>query len=150
MSSIFQLFELEFDKLFFSVIFQKEKESLKVMSKGAIERILQCCTSITTPDRLLPLDSKMEADILSNVEQLAAKGLRVIAFASRTWIDNETKERNRNDVESELSLIGLMGLYDPPRVESKPSVLACHRAGITVVSISFSSINFNLFETKLT
>src|SRR3712207_3804519 len=42
------------------------------------------------------------------------------------------KKGKREDVEQDMTILGLVGIYDPPRVESKPSVLSCHQAGITV------------------
>jgi magnesium-transporting ATPase (P-type) len=39
---------------------------------------------------------------------------------------------DRDDAERDINLLGLVGLYDPPRIESKSSVAECHVAGINV------------------
>lgn len=72
--------------------------------------------------------------ILENMEGLAKLGLRVLALASREWRGEykEGEEIDRKGIEDELVFRGLIGLYDPPRPESAPSVRKCHEAGIAV------------------
>lgn len=68
------------------------------------------------------------------MEALAKHGLRVLALASRDYNESyfEGKEIDRGIVENDLIFRGLVGLYDPPRPESAPSVRRCHEAGIEV------------------
>jgi Na+-exporting ATPase len=72
-----------------------------------------------------------EQDVTANMEALASQGLRVLALASKVWEEHtkDWSEVSRDSVESDLELVGLIGLYDPPRVETAASVTACHRAG---------------------
>ena len=44
----------------------------------------------------------------------------------------DTVPENRADVEKDINLLGLVGLYDPPRAESAGAVAECHVAGINV------------------
>lgn len=46
--------------------------------------------------------------------------------------NSSQKPLPRNLVEQQLIFVGLAGLYDPPRSETRGSVLACQTAGITV------------------
>ena len=103
-----------------------------VFTKGAIERVLMCCTSVMTATGPVPLDAELEASILTNVESLAEEGLRVLAFAEKSYTNDSAIPPTREIVETDLCFLGLMGLYDPPRLESKAAVLACHQAGIAV------------------
>ncbi|GJC94374.1 potassium/sodium efflux P-type ATPase [Colletotrichum higginsianum] len=80
-----------------------------------------------------------KADILANMEILAGQGLRVLALAHRTLDGTisesqfaQDKAPNRNDFEHSLTFRGLIGIYDPPRPESRPSVNMCQAAGIVV------------------
>jgi len=106
-----------------------------VFSKGAVERILPCCTSIQyqgskTP---IPMTQELETTIHINVETLAKQGLRVLAFASKTISqDVETQGVDRATIEHTFTFRGLIGLYDPPRPESAEAVKGCARAGIAV------------------
>ena len=84
------------------------------------------------------MSDAVKSGILANMEALARRGLRVLALASRTSprVVNSEEARDgtlkREDFEKELVFRGLVGIYDPPRPESRPSVFKCHQAGIGV------------------
>jgi magnesium-transporting ATPase (P-type) len=69
------------------------------------------------------------------VEQLAADGQRVIAVASRRMPQEHTV-LNTRDIDGHLTLIGLIGLIDPPRAEAIDAVAECHAARIRVKMIT--------------
>lgn len=80
--------------------------------KGAVERIIEACANVQTADGLAPLDEAMEADILSHVEALAEQGLRVLGLAQKSWTGGkEGGDPKRPDVEANMTLVGLVGLY---------------------------------------
>jgi len=56
----------------------------------------------------------------------------VLAIAHRPWTDSADKDTLRESVEKDMTLLGLVGLYDPPREESRHAVHECHKAGIKV------------------
>lgn len=111
-----------------------------VMMKGAVERLLECSASyVVNPME----DSKATALItdttrqmfLDKAEALAAQGLRVIALGHRVMpLDPGAKldAAKREDIEQDLTLLGLVGIFDPPRPETVGAVRACKRAGIVV------------------
>ncbi|PWZ00513.1 putative ENA2-plasma membrane P-type ATPase [Testicularia cyperi] len=105
------------------------------MMKGAVERVLDSCTSAQTADGLVDLDDEFESRILENMEALASQGLRVLALAHRKLSSAEVEqgeEVEREDIESDMIFLGLVGLYDPPRPETAGAVRRCKEAGITV------------------
>ncbi|KAH7202308.1 hypothetical protein DER44DRAFT_669624 [Fusarium oxysporum] len=119
-----------------SVIFHdSESQKQWVFTKGAVERVLTSCPVYAAGDEILEFTDAIKEDVLSNMESLARLGLRVLALASRTDIphveDNEA-ELDRGLFEKDLVFRGLIGLYDPPRPESAPSVRKCHEAGVSV------------------
>lgn len=102
-----------------------------VSAKGSVEDLLVKCSAIihgTKPDKITDKDRKM---ILSESEKMAADGLRVLAFAYRE-MDKHPKE----GYLKELVYVGMIGFLDPPRLDIKPSILACRKAGIKVVMIT--------------
>ncbi|GJC85473.1 sodium transport ATPase 5 [Colletotrichum liriopes] len=105
-------------------------------TKGAVERVIQICTTYTPKDsgELVDVTPEFREEILRNMEALAGLGLRVLALASKPYDDTPNKgdEVNRASVECDLVFRGLVGLYDPPRPESAPAVRQCHEAGISV------------------
>ncbi|KAL2263952.1 hypothetical protein VTK26DRAFT_4139 [Humicola hyalothermophila] len=109
-------------------------------TKGAVERVIRVCTRYWTSDEesdsaaTTEMTDEYRAHILRNMESFAALGLRVLALASRR-LDPAmpiSEDTDRALIEQDLTFLGLIGLYDPPRPESAPAVRECHEAGISV------------------
>lgn len=103
-----------------------------IFVKGAPEQILSMCQEQQSDGNLEPLNHKYW---LEQIEAIAAKGQRVLAFAVRS-IDSNHTVLEFTDVEHGLILLGMVGLIDPPRPEAMTSVAQCHRAGIQVKMIT--------------
>ncbi|KAJ5263404.1 hypothetical protein N7478_011009 [Penicillium angulare] len=120
-----------------SVIFAKE-ESEMIFTKGAVERVLESCTTITWKSGSTPvsLDDDIRDEILENMEALAKEGLRVLALAGREYNPASTSKSDevppREEIEQDLVFYGLIGLYDPPRPETAGAISQCYKAGISV------------------
>merc|ERR1719392_476977 len=64
---------------------------------------------------------------------MASLGLRVLCLARRILASSDRDaSKDRNFVEQKLTFVGLVGLYDPPRLESASAMRQCQAAGITV------------------
>lgn len=102
--------------------------------KGAVERVMDACTMVRTAEGDIPLNDNLKDHIIKNMEALASQGLRVLALASRPWTQQLESWHDfpRSEVEKDMVLLGLIGLYDPPRTETAGAVKACHKAGINV------------------
>ncbi len=101
-------------------------------TKGAIEVLIEKAQSILTSQGLKPID---KAEVLKISEKMAHHGLRVLGIAMRQW-DELPGDVSSENVESRLTLLGLVGMMDPPREEVKESVRLCKTAGIKVVMIT--------------
>ena len=101
--------------------------------KGAVEAVLARCGSrLDAGGASSDLDAN---EILHQVEQMAERGLRVLAFAGKEQpavVDTITHD----DVQSDLVFIGLMAMIDPPRAEAIQAVQVCQTAGIRVKMIT--------------
>ncbi len=73
--------------------------------------------------------------ILRQAEELAAAGLRVLAVACRHWREFP-EDLSPDNVEVQMTLLGLAGLIDPARPEARDAVAICKEAGITPVMIT--------------
>lgn len=100
-------------------------------TKGAPEAVIHRCARLLSAEGEEPLDAKR---VLAQADEMAAAGMRVLAVAMRRW--DELPDPDVADIESDLTLIGLAGLIDPPRAEAKEAVAACTQAGIRVVMIT--------------
>ncbi len=105
-----------------------------VYLKGSVEAVLaRCATRLGPQGEEEPLDA---AVVHRQVEELAAKGLRVLAFA-RLLLDGAAAARLDHDTVREgLCFIGLQAMIDPPRPEAAEAVRVCRRAGIQVKMIT--------------
>ena len=110
-----------------------EGKARVIYKKGSVERLLERCShSLRDDGELAPLDA--EAVRLA-VEQMAAKGLRVLAFARRE-VAHDHHELHHDHVKEGLTFLGLQGMIDPPRAEAIVSVRKCQEAGIQVKMIT--------------
>jgi magnesium-transporting ATPase (P-type) len=101
--------------------------------KGAPEAVLKLCADQRVEGGATgPLD---DAYWHAKVEELAAEGQRVIAVATRSVSEEQTGLVSE-DIDGQLTLIGLIGLIDPPRPEAIAAVAECHAAGIRVKMIT--------------
>ncbi|MFE6222639.1 cation-translocating P-type ATPase [Streptomyces sp. NPDC057854] len=93
----------------------------RVVAKGAPEAVLEHV--LPGPDR----DAARDA-----AQRLAGAGTRVLAVAVRDLPADGGAPARRQDAETRLTLLGLVGLYDPPRAEVASAVRRCHGAGVRV------------------
>jgi cation-transporting ATPase F len=100
--------------------------------KGAVEVILERCTAALGADGRIPLD---HAQVQRDVEDMALRGLRVLAFARRAMPPGATSLQHE-DVASDLIFVGLQGMIDPPRQEAISAIGVCQEAGIEVKMIT--------------
>ncbi len=109
------------------------KGQASIHVKGAPEAVLALCATQRAGDGALQrLDTSHWHGM---VEELAADGQRVIAVAMRT-VPGDHSLLTVDDIEGQLTLIGLIGLIDPPRAEAVEAVAECLAAGIRVKMIT--------------
>ncbi len=106
----------------------------KAFVKGAPDELLKRCRSIRTENGEETIDPDLFEKIERANARMADEALRVLAFAEKTVATNDVSIPDA--VESELTLIGLCGMIDPPREEAKRAVADCKTAGIHVVMIT--------------
>jgi Ca2+-transporting ATPase len=101
-------------------------------TKGAIDSLIDRSSAMFTSGEMKALD---EAEILGVNERMSTHGLRVLGIAMRKW-DTLPDDVSPETVEAELTLLGLVGMMDPPREEAKEAVRLCKSAGIKPVMIT--------------
>ncbi|HEY9737811.1 MAG TPA: HAD-IC family P-type ATPase, partial [Trichocoleus sp.] len=107
--------------------------------KGSVEAILQRCSQqLDNQGQRQPIDQET---VHQQVEAMAQQGLRVLALASKDFLDSnyssgETRSLDPDDIATDLVFLGLQGMIDPPRAEAIAAVQACQSAGIQVKMIT--------------
>ncbi|MFP5460265.1 MAG: cation-transporting P-type ATPase [Gammaproteobacteria bacterium] len=104
-----------------------------VFVKGAPERVLGMCSRQTDADGA---EASLDADWWqARIDDQARAGRRVLALAQRA-VPAGKQDLDHADVEQGLTLLGLVGIIDPPREEAIDAVARCRAAGIRVVMIT--------------
>lgn len=118
-------------------------ENSFIFTKGAVERVLDLCTHLGIGDAREEVTDEVKEKVLEQMSSFASQGQRVLAIAYREW-DGRFQEHSdpseatggddplRARVESNLTLLGLAGIYDPPRRETTSAIRECSTAGIKV------------------
>ena len=106
-----------------------EGAGTRIFVKGAPDVLVRRCVK-AAGDR----GSFDSAEIKEVNDAMAKQGLRVLAFAYKD--EDISNFSNAEEVESNLTFIGLVGMIDPPRPEAKEAIAQCRQAGILPVMIT--------------
>ncbi|GAB4265050.1 MAG: cation-translocating P-type ATPase [Candidatus Promineifilaceae bacterium] len=103
-------------------------------AKGAVDSLLDVSAFVWTGEQVVPMDEAMRERILTANAKLAQQGQRVLGVAFRPLerIEGLADE----EIEQEMTFVGLVGMIDPPRPEVKTAVDECRTAGIRPVMIT--------------
>lgn len=108
----------------------------RVYVKGGLDEMLEVCSQIIVGKTERPLtDEDIQAIHHANIE-MASEALRVLAFAYKDLPNSEREEDIEEELERELTFIGLLGMIDPARPEATEAVAKCKEAGIKTVMIT--------------
>ncbi len=117
-----------------SVIHTSPQGRLHCWVKGAPDTLIPLCRTVTEWDgQERPLTTQDRAGLIQVMNDLAQKGLRLLALA---WKEADSPEMSQAQAESGLSFLGIAGMMDPPRREVPGAIEKCHRAGIRVIMIT--------------
>ena len=103
--------------------------------KGAAEKIISLCTKLGSNGQVIPMDEPTKREWTQRTEELAQTGRRVLAVATKPWECSGFDPQDET-VETELSLLGIVGIIDPPRREATEAIALCRSAGIRPVMIT--------------
>ena len=103
-------------------------------TKGAIDEMVELCTKILTTNGEREITSEDKEKILEMSTKMSAKALRTLGFARRN-LDTIPEDEEEN-IEHDLTFIGVCGMIDPPRPEVMESIKTCKSAGIRTVMIT--------------
>lgn len=104
-----------------------------VFIKGAPEQILSMCKNQSAGNG--NVETLNQTYWQEKADNIAAFGQRVLAFAVKP-VKSEHTVLEHSDVKNTLTLLGMVGMIDPPRTEAIAAVAECHTAGIRVKMIT--------------
>ncbi|KAH8675995.1 calcium-translocating P-type ATPase [Xylariales sp. PMI_506] len=141
-------FEFSRDRKSMSVLVQDGQQK-KLLVKGAPESIIERCTHtlVGTNGKRVPINKKLYDLLLKEVVEYGNRGLRVIALASvddvggNPLLSKAKSTAQYAQLEQNLTLLGLVGMLDPPRPEVSGAIKKCKDAGIRVIVITGDNRN---------
>ena len=117
-----------------------------MLVKGAPDVLFPTCTNVMRSDgSVVPIDASSRRQLFALQEDWSSQGQRVLALCRRSLDDLKCDFRNTsaNDVEElmyselrELTLVGLVGIRDPPRADVPGAVATIRRAGVRVFMVT--------------
>ena len=126
-----------------AVAFSSERRRMSVLAthdaradllavKGAPDVVLARCSRVRAEEGDVRLDADRRGALDAAIDGLADRGMRTLAVAVREAPADTAEEEH----EADLTLLGVVGLEDPPREEARHAVAEAQAAGIRVVMIT--------------
>ena len=104
-------------------------------TKGAPLEVLRCCNYILRSGQVQELTEADRTEVAAANDDLAQQGFRVLGVAVRKG-GQELLEQVPQDLEQNLTFVGLTAMFDPPRPEVPEAIARCHQAGIGVTMVT--------------
>ncbi|KAI1764749.1 calcium-transporting ATPase sarcoplasmic/endoplasmic reticulum type [Hypoxylon sp. FL1150] len=141
-------YEFSRDRKSMSVLIQAGNQK-KLLVKGAPESIIERCTHtlVGADGKRVAINDKLRGLLNKEVVEYGNRGLRVIALASledvgsNALIQTAKSTAQYTQLEQNLTLLGLVGMLDPPRPEVAGAIKKCKGAGIRVIVITGDNRN---------
>ncbi|WP_242058052.1 MULTISPECIES: magnesium-translocating P-type ATPase [Nostoc] len=113
-----------------SVVVEEDNHHHILISKGAVEEILQVSTYIESKGEILPLDESFQTQVTQLIQELNEDGFRVIAVAYKEMPPHQVNYSIAD--ESNLILIGYIAFLDPPKESARQAITVLNRNGVQV------------------
>ena len=123
----------DFTRRMLSVIVTDKSSHLKMITKGAVEEILNICTKVSYKDEISNITPEIKKNIKKISTDLNKDGLRVIAVCEK---DVTGKANFDVSDESNMILTGFIGFLDPPKESAAMAIKRMNEAGIIVIVLT--------------
>lgn len=136
-SKYIKLDEIPFDfaRRRLSIAVRNEQGKDELITKGAVEEILNISTSVEYKGVVSPLTKELKENIQRISKNLNKDGLRVIAVCKKYYSTEPDYDFEVKD-EKNMILIGFIGFLDPPKESAKEAVERMNKAGIRVIVLT--------------
>ena len=117
----------------YAALFYRQNGRVKVAIKGALEVLLPRASTMLTPTGPVPIHA---AEIEKAANAMSSSGHRFLAIAEGEVSPLPADGQWEEEALPPLTLLGMVGLIDPPRVEARAAVARCQEAGIEVAMVT--------------
>jgi Mg2+-importing ATPase len=120
----------DFNRRRMSVVVEDKSGKTQLITKGAVEEMLKCCSYAELDGAVVPLEAEARSFVISKSDELNAMGMRVIAIAHKTN-PSPVGQFSVAD-ESDMVLIGFLAFLDPPKETTADAITALNNYGVQV------------------
>ncbi|MBS5737989.1 MAG: magnesium-translocating P-type ATPase [Clostridiales bacterium] len=120
----------DFERRRMSVVVKDSSGKTQLVTKGAVEETLACCSFAECGGEILYLTDEVRKFVLKKSDKLNERGMRVIAVAQKTNPSPVGQFSVRD--EKDMVLIGFLAFLDPPKKTAKAAISALKDYGVTV------------------
>lgn len=128
--------DLPFDTAlkFRATLTENENGQRQIIVVGSPEIILERCEHLQENGKIYELTENRRAEIVKAVDSMTKEAMRVIAIAYRQTTSSSDDINGK--MATKLTFAGIVGMYDPPRLEVKDAIAAAKNAGIRVIMLT--------------
>jgi len=139
LSSYSRIDEIPFDftRRRISVVLTDHKGKLQLITKGAVEEILEISSFVEMNGAVLPMDEETRRIAMATYEKYNSDGLRIIAVAQKNEVPGIGVFSV--DDEQDMVLIGFIGFLDPPKESAGTAIAALRDHGVRTVVLTGDS-----------
>ena len=124
----------DFTRRCLSVIVKENDNKSMMITKGAVEEILNMCTLVDDKGKIAPITNAIKENVKQISKKLNSDGLRVIAVCKKDVTDHNSPFEVSD--EKNMILAGFIGFLDPPKESAKESIKKLNKSGIRVIVLT--------------
>lgn len=113
-----------------SVVVADKNGKTQMVTKGAVEEMLACCSYAEYKGEVRPLTQDVVDFILNKTDELNAQGMRVLVVAQKT--DPRPVGQFGVEDEKDMVLIGFLALLDPPKPTTANALATLQEHGVAI------------------
>ena len=118
----------DFERRRMSVIVKDDSNVVSMVTKGALEEMLNISTHVEYRGEIIPLTEGIRQEVLAEVGQLNRQGLRVLGVGYKSGLREDYAYAV--DDESDMILTGYLAFLDPPKPSAAPAIQALLEHGV--------------------
>ena len=118
----------DFERRRMSVIVKDDSNVVSMVTKGALEEMLNISTHVEYRGEIIPLTEDIRQEVLAEVGQLNRQGLRVLGVGYKSGLREDYAYAV--DDESDMILTGYLAFLDPPKPSAAPAIQALLEHGV--------------------
>jgi Mg2+-importing ATPase len=120
----------DFTRRRMSVVLRDQKNKIHLITKGAVEEMLQICKYVEYNGSILEINSILKKEITQLVLKLHNQGMRVLVLAKKSELNPQ--EQVTVDTEKDMVLMGYLSFLDPPKQTAKSAIESLKNLNVKV------------------